>query len=242
MVMVYPCIVMIPRFVSRPEYSLPTQSFRILEKHCGSTFHTECLVQILTCSPPIIIPSRYSTHCNSSTSGSFVQWPKHERLVFLWFGALRNFCYPLPMLPGAEEIGEPQCYENCVCVLCYPFVRSTYLASHILYTYKCEVVRLHAIKEYRGSRDTAPLGLNLGARWVEWSPSHSGRLTSKEEPRTHWVGGWMVLRPAIDVLERRKLLSICRDLNPVQSSFQPSHYTDCCVHVVNTNIITIRLG
>jgi len=155
---------------------------------------------------PLSSLSGYSTHCISSTWASFVQWPKHERLVFVWFGVFRTFCFALPVLQGAEESGEPQYYENCLCVLCYPFVLSTYLASHILYTYKCEVVRLHAIKEYRGSRDTAPLGLNLGARWGEWSPSHSGRLPPRKNPGTHWVGDWMVLRPALDVLERRKLL------------------------------------
>ena len=103
--------------------------------------------------------------------------------MFLWFGVLRTFCYSLPVLPGAEESGESQYYENCLRVLGYPFVRFTYLASHTLYTYKCEVVRLHAIKEYRRSRGTAPLGLNLGARWGDWSLSHSGRFTSKKEPR-----------------------------------------------------------
>jgi hypothetical protein len=101
----------------------------------------------------------------------------------MWFGVLRTFCYSLPLLLGAEESEEPQYYENCLLVLYYPFVRSTYLASRILYTYKCEVVRLHATTEYKGSRGTAPLGLNLGARWGEWSPSHSGRFNSWKETR-----------------------------------------------------------
>jgi hypothetical protein len=44
-------------------------------------------------------------------------------------------------------------------------------------------------------------------------------LPPDKNPGTHCIRGWMFLRPAPDVLERRKLSSICRDLNPVPSSF-----------------------
>ena len=99
---------------------------------------------------------------------------------------------PYQVLTGAEDSGEPQYHENCLRVLYYAYLRSTYLASHILYTYKCEVVRLHVIKEYRGSRGTAPLGLNLGARWGKWSPSHFGRFIHGERTPAPIVyeAGW----------------------------------------------------
>jgi hypothetical protein len=43
----------------------------------------------------------------------------------------------------------------------------------------------------------------------EWSASRPGRYTPKERaPGTHWVGGWVGPRAGLDIVEKRKFLTL----------------------------------
>ena len=71
------------------------------------------------------------------------------------------------------------------------------------------------MKVYRGSRRIAPFIINLGSRWkwvVNFTPRPLYSLGNK--PRTRWMEEWMEDRAGVDVLEKRKISWLCRDLNP----------------------------
>jgi hypothetical protein len=44
----------------------------------------------------------------------------------------------------------------------------------------------------------------------------------KEHLISHWIGGWVGLRPRLDALVKRKTPSYCQDSNPRSSSLYPS--------------------
>jgi hypothetical protein len=52
----------------------------------------------------------------------------------------------------------------------------------------------------------------------EWSASRPVRFTPRENPDTHWLGGWVDSRASLDTVVKRKILSPCRDSNPRSSS------------------------
>jgi hypothetical protein len=73
----------------------------------------------------------------------------------------------------------------------------------------------HATKVYWGSRCIAPLILNLGARWGEWSASRPGCfIPGKTTPDTHCTGGWVGPRAGLDDVTKRKILNPYRESNP----------------------------
>jgi len=48
-----------------------------------------------------------------------------------------------------------------------------------------------------------------------WSASRCGRFTRRERaPGTHWIGGWVGSRTALDRVVKRNILSPCRESNP----------------------------
>jgi hypothetical protein len=49
----------------------------------------------------------------------------------------------------------------------------------------------------------------------EWSASRHSRFIPKEiAPDTHWIGGWVGPRAALDAVVKRKITKPCRDSNP----------------------------
>jgi hypothetical protein len=49
----------------------------------------------------------------------------------------------------------------------------------------------------------------------EWSASRPGRaLPRGKNPGTRWTGGWVGFRAGLDAGARRKILCLCRRLNP----------------------------
>jgi hypothetical protein len=57
---------------------------------------------------------------------------------------------------------------------------------------------------------------------VEWSDSRPGRFTSRERaPGTHWIGGWVGSRADLEVVVKRKILSLRRESNLRTPIVQP---------------------
>jgi hypothetical protein len=80
----------------------------------------------------------------------------------------------------------------------------------------------HAMKTYRGSGGIAPYILDLVLDGGEWSASRPGRFTPRERsPSTHWIGGWMGPRVALDTVVKRKIPSSLRESNPRTQIVQP---------------------
>jgi hypothetical protein len=70
------------------------------------------------------------------------------------------------------------------------------------------------MKAYWGNAGIAPLILDLGTRWGEWSNSRAGRFTPRERaPSTHWMGG-LGPRAVLDAVVRRKIPSPSQESNP----------------------------
>jgi hypothetical protein len=88
--------------------------------------------------------------------------------------------------------------------------RYSYVAYRVSNARK-KVCPLHAIKEYRGSRGTAPLILTSV---LECSTSLPVTLTLGTKPHTHWIEGLVSPRAGLDVLEKRQISYFCRDSNP----------------------------
>jgi hypothetical protein len=60
----------------------------------------------------------------------------------------------------------------------------------------------------------------------EWSASRRFRaFTRGKDLGTHWIGGWVGLRTALDTEARVKILSLCQYRTPVVQSVV-RHYTD----------------
>jgi hypothetical protein len=53
---------------------------------------------------------------------------------------------------------------------------------------------------------------SISAQWSALRPAvhYPGEMTSG----THWIGGWVVLRPGLDIEARGQILRLCRGLNP----------------------------
>jgi len=64
---------------------------------------------------------------------------------------------------------------------------------------KGKFVVIQAIIFYRGNGGIAPIVLTLSSKW---SAAHSGHFTPGEIARgTHWIGGWLSCRAALNILE-----------------------------------------
>jgi hypothetical protein len=64
------------------------------------------------------------------------------------------------------------------------------------------------MKAYKGSRDIAPLILNLGTRWRLSAQLHAlVLLPMGRNPSTHGIGGWVGPRDSLEVLKREKFLA-----------------------------------
>jgi hypothetical protein len=72
----------------------------------------------------------------------------------------------------------------------------------------------------------------------EWSTSRPGRFTSgKRAPGTHWIGGWVDLRAALDDLEKRKFLTLPGlELRPLGRPAVASRYTDYAIPAHNLTL------
>ena len=70
---------------------------------------------------------------------------------------------------------------------------------------KIRVFPVHAIKECRGSKGTAPFILNFGI-WRSWLVNFTllPLYPCEENHGTHWTGGRVGPRPGLDVLEKIK--------------------------------------
>jgi hypothetical protein len=66
----------------------------------------------------------------------------------------------------------------------------------------------------------------------EWSTSPLGCTFNpgKRTPGTHWIGGWVGLRPGLDTEARGKILCLCRGSNPVRPVCDQ---TPCCLSYAN---------
>jgi hypothetical protein len=54
-----------------------------------------------------------------------------------------------------------------------------------------------------------PLFLTSALDGGEWSASHPCHFTTGERaPGTHWIGGWVGPKPALDDMEERKILPL----------------------------------
>jgi hypothetical protein len=64
--------------------------------------------------------------------------------------------------------------------------------------------------------------LTLALDGGEWSASCPSCFTFRERaPGTHWMGGWVGTRAALDVVVKRKILSPCQESNPRTLIVQP---------------------
>jgi hypothetical protein len=76
----------------------------------------------------------------------------------------------------------------------------------------------HVIKTYWGTGVIAPHILNLRTKmWVSCqvvSFTSRNPCPGKENPSTHWIGGWVSSRADLDMVVRRKSTSPCRESNP----------------------------
>jgi hypothetical protein len=88
------------------------------------------------------------------------------------------------------------------------------------------------MKTYGGVDVQIQIFLTMALVRDEWSASRPGRFTSGvRAPGTHWIGGWVGLRPSLDV-EKRKFWPYWASNSSV---FQPfSSYTDCAFQVLIT--------
>jgi hypothetical protein len=75
---------------------------------------------------------------------------------------------------------------------------------------------LHAIKPNVGVRVIAPLILNLGVIWREWSASVAGRFICAERaPGTHWTAGWWAPVPVWTLRRRERSLAFACSWNTI---------------------------
>lgn len=98
---------------------------------------------------------------------------------------------------------------------------------HISTKVKGEVVPVHVMNAYRVSRGTAPLVLKLGTR-CRWVVSFTPR-PGKKKFSIHWTQGWVGSGTGLDILETRKIPSLCRESSPGFSRPQSNHYTNWAI-------------
>jgi hypothetical protein len=94
-------------------------------------------------------------------------------------------------------------------------------------------VKGHAFKAYGGSGDIAAFIPNLGIRWGELSASRHVRFDPEENPRTHWVRGWM----AQSWSGKGNRTTITQSSNP-----WPGHYTHWATAVPDCRCSWIKLN
>jgi hypothetical protein len=73
--------------------------------------------------------------------------------------------------------------------------------------------KCHTMNTYCGSEGIAPRIINLGDRW-KWEVSFTSRLLyprRKEPPDAHWIGSCVGPRAGMNTVEKRRILSPCRD-------------------------------
>lgn len=101
-----------------------------------------------------------------------------------------------------------------------------------LVTGKVKVVRVHAMKAYRGSGGIAPVILKLGSRcwWiVNIIPQPRPLHLRERTPGTHWMGRWVCRRVGLNVSKKRKISCPHRDSTPALSVRNLVIYTEYAV-------------
>lgn len=70
-----------------------------------------------------------------------------------------------------------------------------------------KVIRIHAIKAYRSSGDTALFILSFDSRWI-WVVSVTSWSLYHGDPGIRWIGGWVGRRTCYTYQRREKCLSL----------------------------------
>lgn len=76
----------------------------------------------------------------------------------------------------------------------------------------------------KGSRDIAPLMLNLWSRWFEWSTALPDRFIPAKEPGSHWTWGSLGPGAGPEVLENKKIF-VSTTIRTTNHPPLPSHHT-----------------
>jgi hypothetical protein len=74
-----------------------------------------------------------------------------------------------------------------------------------------------------GSGGTSPPFLTSALDGREWSASRAGRFYPRQIALgTHWIGGWVGMKPSLDAIEKTKKSVSCWESNPGRPAGSPS--------------------
>jgi hypothetical protein len=103
----------------------------------------------------------------------------------------------------------------------------------------CNIIKVKKKVKLTEHRDNFTCLLDRG----EWSASRPGRFTPKEgSPGTHWIGGWVGPRAALDAVVKRKIPSPRQESNPTTPIVQPvaQRYTNWAITALYLPHYTVK--